>query len=262
MRRRVRLLTSAACGVLAVMLAVAYADSARAEVLAERALALERYGGEVTTLVVAKTSLSAGDLISESNVEEREWLTDLAPAGAITQLNSVVGTRLNSSVGKGEPLNEVDVEGTDGAIEVPEGRVAISVRLSDKTGIRQDVAYGSQVLAYRFVGDSLELITSDALVISNAAAATTSSSKETICLAVLPSDVEAVFAASSDASLRLALPGSGVETSGFETLKAPDSVDAIEEQEGEATAETRSGESNLDSKDSATVEAEDEEPYE
>lgn len=237
MRRNTKLLTSFACGVLAIMLAIAYADTVREQVLAERAEALERYGGEVTSLVVARSALNAGDLISESNVETREWLTDLAPTGAVMQLDDVIGMRLTSPVGKGEPLNEVDIAQTDGAIDVPEGRVAISVRISDKTGVRQDVAYGSQVLAYRFVDDDLELITSDALVISNASAATMSSSKETVCLAVLPKDVEAVLAASSDASLRLALPGTGVEASSFETVEAPMSVGAEETEDDEGSDE-------------------------
>ena len=98
MKRRVRLATSAACGVLAMLLAAAAADAARAEVRSERAEVLERYGGEVTQLVVARRELPAGSVLAESDLEMREWLADLAPAKAVTSLDDVVGVRLAASV--------------------------------------------------------------------------------------------------------------------------------------------------------------------
>lgn len=230
MRRGPRIAISFAFGALAVIAALAYAEGAREEVRLERSEALERYGGEVTTLVVARSNLAAGDIVSESSVEEREWLSDLAPSGSITNISDVVGVRLSSAVAKGEPLNEVDIAGVDGAIEVPEGRVALTVSLGDKTGIDRSVASGSCVLAYRYVDENLELISSDALVLTNTST-TSSSSKDKISLAVLPNEIEAVLAAASDGSLRLALPGAGVDSSSFTTNSAPSSVDVAEKEE-------------------------------
>lgn len=209
MRRNARLILSIACGALSVVLALAYGESARAEVRAERSEVLERYGGEVTHLVVARSAMSAGTLISDGNVEEREWLADMAPTGAITSLDDVVGVRLTSDVAAGEPLNELDIAADKDVLEVPEGRVAISVRLTDKTGLASGVTEGARVLAYRNVDDALHLITNDTTVLSVSGTAT-SSGVQTVCLAVLPSSVEDVLAASSDGSLRLALPGAGV----------------------------------------------------
>lgn len=236
MRRKRRFLISLMCGVLAVFFAWSYAETARQEVRAERSEVLERYGGEVTTLIVAKSTLSSGDVISESSVEAREWLSDLAPSGSVTNLDDVLGLRLTSNVAKGEPLNELDIAAQDGALEVPEGRVAVSVRLSDKTGLAQEVGSGSAVLAWRLGERGLELISSEALVLSNASVSSTTS-KERICLAVLPADVEAILEASSDGSLRLALPGDGVEASSIAGVAAPSevtSVDAGDESEDSA----------------------------
>lgn len=227
-RKNIRVITSLACGALALMLAVAYGEAAKAEVRAERSEVLERYGGEVTSLVVARTELSAGEVVSESTIEVREWLSDLAPEGAITKVDDVVGLRLSASVAKGEPLNQLDVVSQEGTLDIPEGRVAIAVHVSDKTGLVQNVGMGSRVLCYRTIDNALRSICSDALVISNSnvsVSAYATSSNSSICIAVLPEYVEETLAASSDGSLRLALPGDGVD---MPEASAPQEVAPIE----------------------------------
>lgn len=266
MRKRIRLITSLCCGLLAVMLAAAYGEQARAEVRAERSEVLERYGGEVVSLLVAKQELSAGTIVSETNTEMREWLADLAPKGALTSLDEAVGLRLSCAVAANEPLNELDVASQEGAIDIPEGRVAISVSLSDKTGLVQSVSNGSRVLCYRNVDSSLKSICSDALVISTNGATTASSAystKNTICLAVLPEYVEEVLAASSDASLRLVLPAQGVEApissapTDVENLGESDfegEVYAEESATGEASDESGASTGDVSSEESALAE--------
>lgn len=231
MRKHIRLITALACGLLAVLLAFAYGEQARAEVRAERSEVLERYGGEVTNLVVARRELASGEVISENNLEVQEWLADLAPEGAITDVSEVVGLRLSNSVAKGEPLNALDVASQEGALDIPDGRVAISVYVNDKTGLAQSVANGARVLCYRSVDDGLKAICSDAFILANGVSGTSSlsTSTGTICLAVLPTYVEDVLAASSDGSLRLALPGEGVAAE-----------EALDNEPAETEAETKS----------------------
>lgn len=227
MRRKSRLLVSVFCGVAAVLLALAYAESARAEVRQERSEVLERYGGEVTQLVVAKKQLSAGAIVTETDVELREWLSDLAPTGAITNQASIIGMRLTSSVAQGEPLNELDVAATEGAIEIPEGRVAISVQVSSKTGYVASAGNSSRVLVYRATDNGLRLIGQDVLVLTPVNNAGSSSSDDNLCLAVFPAQVEDVLTAASDGSLRLAVPGEGVNNT---ETQAPDVVEPIDEE--------------------------------
>ena len=227
MRRRVRLATSAAFGALAALLAFAGAESARAEVRSERAEVLERYGGEVTQLVVAKGELSSGDVLSESDVEVREWLADLAPQRAITNIDDVIGVRLTSGVCAGEVLTELDVASAEGAVEVPEGRVAISVKVGDKSGVAADTPAGSRVLAYEAAGADVELISSDVTVLGAAGASAYGATERLITLAVDPSCVTRVLAAGADGSLRLALPADDVEVDeGEAAAVAPTSVAA------------------------------------
>lgn len=233
MKRRARLATSAVFGALALVLAAAGAEAARSEVRSERAEVLERYGGEVTQLVVAKAELSAGDVLSEGDLEVREWLADLAPERAITSLDDVVGVRLTAGVCKGEPLTELDLATAEGAIEVPEGRVAISVKLGDKSGVASDTPAGSRVLAYEASAGGVELISSDVTVLGGSGASAYGATERLITLAVDPSCVTRVLAAGAEGSLRLALPADDVEVEGGDgATAAPTSVAAESDEEG------------------------------
>lgn len=239
MRRRVRLVASAACGIIAVMLAGAHADAARAQAREERAEVLERYGGEVTTLVVARRELARGDVVAEADVEEREWLSDLAPAGSIGSLDDVVGVRLTSPVASGAPITGLDFAKEEGSLDVPEGRVALSVRLGDRSGVAQDTAPGSRVLAYAATADGVRLISDDVQVLGMGSSASRVSD-QAVTLAVLPADVTAVLGAGSDGTLRLAVPAHDVEARGGSVASAPTSVPALTtgEESAEAPVET------------------------
>lgn len=211
MRKRARIAASVACGAVAVALSVAYADAAKGEAEAARAEALARYGGEVTNLVVARSGLSAGDIVSQSDVEVREWLVDLAPTGALSSVDDVVGLRLTSAVAAGSPLSEVDFAGADGSLEVPDGRVAVSVHLNDKTGVTGPLAAGSRLLAYEVTAEGPSLISGDVTVVGTSSlSAVQVSSADSLTIAVVPEDVTRVLAAGADGTLRLAVPAEGV----------------------------------------------------
>ena len=244
MRGRARLATSAACGVMAVLLAMTHADSVRAETERERTEMLERYGGEVTTLVVAREGVASGEVVGEAAVEEREWLSALAPEGALTSADEAIGRKLTSPVAAGEPLNELDFLADGEAIEVPEGRVAVSVRLSDRSGLSADAAAGSRVLAYVAASGGVRLLTSDVVVLS-AGRPVSSSAERTATLAVLPRDVKAVLTAGSEGTLRLVLPADDVSASegatGEEAADKAATGDADGPTEGTTPAPTTVG---------------------
>lgn len=208
MRRRARVATSVVCGVAAALLAMGGAQSARAEAQRERSELLERYGGEVASLVVARRELASGSVVSEADVEERDWLADLAPEGAFTSVGDIVGTRLTSPVAKGAPLTRLSGASGEGDVEVPEGRVAISARAGERVGIPADVASGARVLVYEAAGDGVRLVCADALVLGGSA--DRSSSDASITLAVYPDEVSGVLAASAAGTLRVALPADDV----------------------------------------------------
>ena len=220
MRRRVKFVLSAACGTLATLLALGHADAVRAQAESERSEMLERYGGEVTSLVVAREGLSQGDVVSESDVEVREWLAALAPEGAMTGLVDVVGKRLTSAVASGSPLSEVDFAGGAGALQVPEGRVAVTVRLSEKTGVAADIAAGTRLLAYGVEDGVPQLISSDALVLGREGehGESGASSSRELTVAVAPEAVMQVLAASASGGLRLVVPAEDIESEGAQAV--------------------------------------------
>lgn len=212
MRQRARLAVSGICGVLAAVMAVGYADAARAEVEDARAQVLERYGGEVASLVVAREGLKAGDVVAEGDVEVREWLADLAPEGAIESLDEVVGLRLSSNVAAGTPLSEVCFAAEEGALEVPEGMVAISVKPTDKTGVTADVAAGTRLLAYEVDKDGgTRLLSSEVSALAAGAATAQGSSAGVLALACAPADVARVLSASTAGTLRLVVPADDID---------------------------------------------------
>lgn len=208
MRRRARIATSAACGVAAALLAMGGVQSARADVQRERSELLERYGGEVASLVIARRELASGSVVSESDVEQRDWLADLAPEGAFTSVGDIVGSRLTSPVAKGAPLTRLSTASGEGDVEVPEGRVAVSVRAGERAGIPLDVASGARVLVYEAADGGVRLVCGDALVLGGSS--TRSSSDASLTLAVYPDEVSGVLTAAAASALRVVLPADDV----------------------------------------------------
>ena len=239
MRRRTRLALSAACGTLAVLLAAAHADAAQHEAEVARSEALERYGGEVTSLVVARDTLFAGDVVGQSDVEVREWLVDLAPTDALDGIDDAVGLRLTSAVAAGAPLSTVDFAGNDETLEVPDGRVAVSVRLTDETGVSATLPSGSRLLAYEVGKSGTALIAGDVMLVA-ASLGTQVAPGSTLTLAVDPRDVTQVLAAAADETLRLVVPASNVEAAALSADAAlgsqtvPFAPTTVEAEGGEA----------------------------
>ena len=69
MKRRARIATSAAFGVLALLLAAGGMESVRADAQRQRSELLAQYGGEVASLVVARRELAAGSVVGEAFLE-------------------------------------------------------------------------------------------------------------------------------------------------------------------------------------------------
>ena len=238
MSTKFRAVLSLAFAALAAVSFAAYADQVRTEAEQERNDALMRYGGEVVTLVVAARNLEAGEEPSASDLSERDWLVDLAPENAITSLEEVVGRALSEPVAKGVPLTAFNFRDGSEPIEVPSGRIAVSIPVSDKTGIAREVAVGSELIAYA-VGDAGVRLVSGSLSVLVAPAAGGWASASTITLAAVPEDVAAVLEASASGQLRLVMPADDAvglvmaDEQAEAALAAPTEVPAEEESEQE-----------------------------
>ena len=212
MSARFRIVLSAAFAVLGVVACLAYADSVRQEAERVRSDAIARFGGEVAHLVVANQPIEVGELITDRNVQLRDWVADLAPQGAIATLVDAIGREVSVPVAAGAVLTELNFRDESVVSEVPAGHVAVSVPVTEKLGIARGVTRGARVSAYAVSQDVPQLIATDVEVLSELATSVGVIATQQITIAVLPDDVPAVLGASASGDLRLVIPADDVET--------------------------------------------------
>lgn len=245
MSLRFRIVFSGACAALAVMLCVLCADHAREEAEAARSEALERYGGETVTLVVASEGMEAGDVVGAADVSERDWVSDLAPEDAMTSLDDVVGRQLTVPVAAGAPLTGLNFREGEAMADIPSGHVAVSVPVTDKLGLSGSVASGSRVVAYEVGESASRLLTADVTVLCVPSDSGSVVRETQVSVAVPPDDVSAILTASASGDLRLVQPADDVESVGDGDVAAPGDVaeadgsqaeeDGAQAEEGQAT---------------------------
>lgn len=231
MSMRFRVLFSTACAVLAVIVCLNYSQHVQQEADRARSEVLARYGGEVVTLVVSSAALEPGDIATQSNVTTREWLVDLAPEGALTSLDEVLGKEVGNAAPKGVPLTSVTFRDGSTMAEVPEGRVAVTVPVTDRLGVPRDVSQGATLAAYEVTKEGTDLICASMTVLA-APAQTSLGTTPQLTLAVLPEDVPAILSASASSDLRLVMPGSSVSED-EKSLEGPAAPEEVKEDEGQ-----------------------------
>lgn len=207
MSLRFRVVFATACAAFVALLFVAYADRVRAEADQVRKDAIARYGGEVVSLVVAEKGLKPGDVVSQADVRMRDWVADLAPEGAITSLENVVGREVTVPVASNAPVSELAFRSDSEAIEVPSGRVAVSVPVTDKLGLSRGVRQGAPVAAYEVLDSGSSLIAEGITVLASPQAKSSGiAAQGQVTLAVSPDNVTRILSANAAGSLRLVMP--------------------------------------------------------
>lgn len=220
MRRRVHLAIGALCGVLCVAGILAYAADLRADVDQERSEALARYGGEQVEILVATDDIAVGDMLDTTNAEKRLWLSELVPDDAISDHADVAALPATSPIYAGEVvLKHRFDEREEVALQVPDGKCAISVPSKAVTAVGGSLRPGSKVDVYSVSGSATDLLASRVLVLSTS---TTSEEKDAnrksdvtwVTLALDPSMVEEVIAASQKSELYFSLPSENTSADG------------------------------------------------
>ncbi len=226
MSRRFKIVLSGAFALLAIVLCLAYGESVRAEEESRRQETLTRYGGEVVSLVVATSQLEEGQVISAGDVSKRDWVSDLVPEGAITNLDDAVGKKVTVAVASGAPITQLNLRETGATVEVPSGTIAVSVPLTDKLGVGEGVVAGDRLVAYRVSDGAATVLAREATVLSlPEGAKTLASGSQAMTIALAPEDVSSVLAASTEGSLRFGLPASDVQGVDAGVPAAPTKVD-------------------------------------
>lgn len=202
---KVRIAVSLACAAAAVAFMAVYAAGVRGEAAGQRRDALERYGGETANVYVATRDIAQGETFSERNVETMEWLVDLLPEGALGEGDDLLGETAASSIARNTPLAAVDVSARDAALDVPAGLVAVAVPCSNESAVGGALTSGSTVDVYVVSGDSARLLCQGVQVLATNANAT-AASLSWATVAIDPSQVEALIAASALQGLYFVLP--------------------------------------------------------
>lgn len=210
MSKRTRIILSIACAVAAMLLCLAYTSHVRGEAERLQTEAMRRYGGEVTTLVVATRTIEAGEVIAAVDVERRDWLSSLAPAGALANLDEVVGREVSVPVCEGAPLTDLNFRDLSLLADIPAGHVAVSVPITEKLGVTAGITVGTHVVIYRATQESAEVIGNDATVLAVPSGSSTAG-RGSLTIAVAAKDVSSVLAASASGDLRLVVPADDVD---------------------------------------------------
>lgn len=223
MRRRAHLAIGAICGVMCVAGILSYAAELRADMEQERSEALARYGGEQVEIFVATDDIAVGDMLDSTNSEKRLWLSELVPDGAVSDLADVSALPATSPIYAGEVVVEQRFDEHESvALQVPDGKCAVSVPAKSVSAVGGSLAPGSRVDVYSASGASTDLLASRVLVLSTSSTLQDESDKKAdvtwVVLAVEPEMVEELIAASQKSELYFALPSEDVrDISSFKT---------------------------------------------
>ena len=99
-------------------------------------------------LVVAAKSLEAGKVLAANDLKTAPWPGAELPKGAFANVNEVVGKTLFDGIDEAEPLFASRVLSKDGSGRssgVPEGMRAVSVHVSDSSGVLAMLRPGHKV---------------------------------------------------------------------------------------------------------------------
>ncbi|HEV2202797.1 MAG TPA: Flp pilus assembly protein CpaB [Bryobacteraceae bacterium] len=106
------------------------------------------------TVVVASRALKPGTVIATADVKTVAWPADHVPKGAYADPNDVVGTTVFDPIGEEEPVvaARLATAQSAGGSGVPEGMRAVSVHVTDSTGVMALLRAGQKVDVQVVVG--------------------------------------------------------------------------------------------------------------
>ena len=206
MDRRKRLLISAMAGIIAAVVSYAAISDARREADRVKRAAMEQYGGDLTAVCVASREIEPGEKIDEGNTTVTEWASTLLPAGSIEGLSDAVGRTATARIPAHAPLAEAYFEHEEGAVDVPRGMVAVSVASDCEHAVGGAIERGERVDVYA-QGDALADKLASAKVIDSNVLSAGGGDVQWVTLAIRPSEVRELLAATSRGMVTLTVPG-------------------------------------------------------
>lgn len=207
--KKTRILISVLSALLASFCFFTYVQSVRAEAEKSRAEAIQKYGGELTSILVATKQIEPGETLSTSNTQVKSWISDLIPEGAITNPESVMGRTVSSVIGVGMPVVSLHLRSATSQISIPENLVGLTISHGEKYGLAERLSAGTKLAAYEVTDSLITCIASDIAVLSDDTEGALYSSSS-VTLGLTPEQVPAVLSAYARGTLRFTLPGSKI----------------------------------------------------
>lgn len=209
MKKGKRIAISLAAGVLAAVLCMAYASSVRAESERAQAETLAKYGGERVKVCVAAREIAVGETLDETNVHTEEWLASLCPKGAVTELRSVAGDVTTSRIPKNAVIDTAYTKAESHKLEIPAGKVAVSVASDAEHAVGGAAEQGSYVDVYvEKDGVADRLCGARVIDTSEASGTSREGTIEWVTLAVDSENVKELLIASGRGTVHLTMPSS------------------------------------------------------
>ncbi|MCU1339297.1 MAG: hypothetical protein JWO19_4878 [Bryobacterales bacterium] len=173
--------------------------------------------GSGKMVVVAAKAIPSGTVLAEKDVQSIPWPVEQSPAGAFEASEQVAGRTVLQPLAQGEPILAARLASTEkgGGSGVPAGMRAVSVHVSDSSGVLSQLAPGQkvdvQVLITRKVANAepeLRTILEAIQVLSvspQPEPSSQGSNLPAVTLLTNPADADVLALADSGARVRLAL---------------------------------------------------------
>lgn len=101
--------------------------------------------GSGKMLVVAARTLKPGTVLQATDVKLMPWFGQDLPKGAFGGADEVTGKTVFDAIGEDEPVLASHLSGGENAAAVPAGMRAVSVHVTDSTGVMQLLHAGQKV---------------------------------------------------------------------------------------------------------------------
>ena len=151
--------------------------------------------------------IDVGETLDETNVITQEWLASLLPRDAATELRQVRGDVTTSRIPKNAVICDVYTKAETHTLEVPKGKVAVSVAVDAEHSVGGATGVGSYVDVYvQKVGVTDRLCGARVIDTSEDAGATREGKIEWVTLAADPEDVKELLGASGKGTVSLTIP--------------------------------------------------------
>ena len=175
--------------------------------------------GSGKMVVVAAKPIPVGTVLAEKDVQSIPWPVDQTPAGAFEAAHQVAGSTVVEPLAQGEPVLASRLasaeKGSGGGSAVPSGMRAVSVHVSDSSGVMAQLGAGQkvdvQVLIIRKSSNGepeLRTILEGVPVLAvntQLDASSQGANLPTVTLLTNPADADVLALADSGARVRLAL---------------------------------------------------------